>query len=265
MVLGVCRRVLANFHDADDAFQATFLVLVRKAASLRSSGLLANWLYGVAYRTALKARAAAARRRAREKQIIDMPAPQVGTGEVWHELQLHLDRELQRLPEKYRVPVVLCDLEGKTRKEAARLVGVPEGALSTRLARARALLAKRLARHGLGLSGGMLAVALSQGEASACLSPPLVLATVKAAALAAAGTTMAAGVVSAKVMALTEGVLKTMLLTKLKLATAMLLAVAVLGTTAAFYGTQAGAQDRARTSPAKIQDSKASGGQAGDI
>jgi RNA polymerase sigma factor (sigma-70 family) len=251
MVLGVCRRVLANVHDADDAFQATFLVLVRKAVSLRSSGLLANWLYGVAYRTALKARAAAARRRAKEKQIIDMPAPQVRTEEVWHELQLHLDRELQRLPEKYRVPVVLCDLEGKTRKEAARLVGVPEGTLSTRLARARALLAKRLARHGL--SGGMLAAALSRGEASACLPPPLVLATVKA----AASTTMTAGVVSAKVIALTEGVLKTMLLTKLKLATAMLLAVAALGATAVFYGTQAGARDGAPPSLDKIQDSKA--------
>src|SRR5436305_1502875 len=116
MVLGVCRRVLGHAHDAEDAFQATFLVLVRKAASVRPREQLANWLYGVAYHTALKARAAAARRRAREKRAGAMSRRTTLPEDRWSDLQPVLDEELARLPDKYRVPVVLCDLEGKTRK-----------------------------------------------------------------------------------------------------------------------------------------------------
>src|SRR4051794_9442977 len=111
MVWGVCRRVLRNEHDAEDAFQATFLVLVRKAASIASTELLANWLYGVAHRTALKARATAARRKGREKQVAEMPEPAVAEQHLWGDLQPLLDAELSRLPDKYRVVVVLCDLE----------------------------------------------------------------------------------------------------------------------------------------------------------
>src|SRR5262245_49736137 len=142
MVWGVCRRVLGNYHDAEDAFQATFLVLVRKAASIASPELLANWLYGVAHQTALKARATTAKRRARERQVTDMPEPGVTDHDLWRDLQPLLDQELSRLPDRYRVAVVLCDLEGKTRKEAARQLGVPEGTLAARLARGRVLLAK---------------------------------------------------------------------------------------------------------------------------
>src|SRR6516165_2557004 len=127
MVLGVCRRILGDAHDAEDAFQATFLVLVRRAASVVPREQVGNWLYGVAYRTALEAKRVAARRRAREKQVNDMPHPTVGPEECWRDLQPLLDRELNRLPDKYRVPVVLCDLEGRTRKEAARQLDLPEG------------------------------------------------------------------------------------------------------------------------------------------
>src|SRR5262249_55553423 len=144
MVWGVCRRVLHNYHDAEDAFQATFLVLVRKAASIASPGLLANWLYGVAHQTALKARATAAKRRARERQVTEMPEPALSERPLWDDLQPLLEKELSRLPDKYRVAIVLCDLEGKTRKEASRQLGVPEGTLAARLARGRGMLAKRL-------------------------------------------------------------------------------------------------------------------------
>jgi RNA polymerase sigma factor (sigma-70 family) len=225
MVLGVCRRVLRNCHDAEDAFQATFLVLVRKAASIRPREQVGNWLYGVAYRTALKARAVAARQSARERMrprhelIQDEPAAD------WLEL---LDEEFSKLPDKYRAPVLLCDLRGKTRKEAARLLGWPEGTLSTRLARARSLLGQRLARRGVTLSGGA-AMALAGNAASAKVPPALVGCTMKAAVCFSTGQRGAAGVASAKVVALTEGVLKTMFLTKLKSASAVVLALLALG------------------------------------
>src|SRR5260221_8379742 len=134
MVMGVCHRVVRNHQDAEDAFQATFLVLVRKAASIASLGLLVNWLYGVAYNTALKAKASNVKRRAKEKQVTEMPDPPMAGQELWSDhLQALLDHELSRLPEKYRVPVILCDLEGRTRKKAAQQLGVPEGSLSSRL------------------------------------------------------------------------------------------------------------------------------------
>src|SRR5262249_48577907 len=142
MVWGVCRRVLPSYHDAEDAFQATFLVLVRKAASVMPREKVANWLYGVAYQTALKAPAVAARRGARERQLTPFPEPALPEPERRPELGPLLDQELTRLPDLYRVPVVLCDLEGLTYREAARQLGCPEGTLAARLARARALLAK---------------------------------------------------------------------------------------------------------------------------
>src|SRR5439155_3412765 len=120
MVWGVCRRVLSNHHDAEDAFQATFLVLVRRAAAIASPELLANWLYGVAHQTALKARSTAAKRRARERQVTEMPEPAAPEQARWDDLLPLLDRELSRLPDKYRVAIVLCDLDGRTRAEAAR-------------------------------------------------------------------------------------------------------------------------------------------------
>jgi RNA polymerase sigma factor (sigma-70 family) len=229
MVWGVCRRVLPNHHDAEDAFQATFLVLVRKAASVVPREMIANWLYGVAHQTARKARATAARRRGRERQVANMPEPAAAEQSLWRDLQPLLDDELSRLPDKYRAVLVLCDLGGKTRKEAARQLGCPEGTVAGRLARARAMLAKRLARHGLAVSVGALAAVLSQKGASAAVPASVVGSTIKAASLLAAGQTALAGAVPAKVAALTEGVLRTMLITKVKTVTTTLLVVAAVG------------------------------------
>src|SRR5262249_34192488 len=116
MVWGVCHRVLRNHHDAEDAFQATFLVLVRKAATVAPKEMVASWLYGVAYQTALKARSVAARRKERERQVVEMPEPAVEEQHVWHDLQPLLDKACSRLPDKYRVPLVLSAFEGQTRK-----------------------------------------------------------------------------------------------------------------------------------------------------
>lgn len=228
MVLNVCRNVLGDADDADDVFQATFLVLVRRAAVV-PRGMVANWLYGVAHRTALKARTTVARRRAREKQVMTMPEPAVAQQTLWDDLQRVLDQELSRLPDKYRVVIVLCELEGKTRKEAARQLHVPEGTVASRLVTARAMLARRLRRQGLAVSGGALAAALAQSAASAGMPFAVVSSTIRAAGLIAAGRAAAPGVVSAKAVVLAEGVVKTMLLAKLKVPTAVLAALVVLG------------------------------------
>jgi RNA polymerase sigma factor (sigma-70 family) len=225
MVWGVCRRLLPH-HDAEDAFQATFLVLVRKAASVLPRGMVANWLYGVAHRVALHSRRTTARRRSRERQVTPMPEPGVAEQEPWHDLLPLLDQELARLPDKYRVAIVLCDLEGKTRKEAARQLGCPEGTLAARLARGRVLLAKGLARQGFVVSGGAVAAVLSQSAASASVPPSVVSSTIKAASVFAAG--QAAGVVPARVAALAKGALKAMLLRKLKVVAAVVAALAVV-------------------------------------
>ena len=239
MVWGVCRRLL-NHHDAEDAFQATFLVLVRKAAGVPGQAV-ANWLYGVARQTAVRVRATAAKRGWRETQVVDMPeptVPEVRDGD----LQAVLDEELSRLPDHYRGVIVLCDLEGMTRKEAARQLGIPEGSVASRLARARALLAKRLNQRGIVLSGSVAGV-LSAGSASAA-PPALVASTIKAASLLAAG--QVAGVVSLKVAALTEGVVKAMFVSKLKAAFSVVMILCVMATGATFLAcrTAAGQDDK---------------------
>jgi RNA polymerase sigma factor (sigma-70 family) len=227
MVLSVCRRVLRNVHDAEDAFQATFLVLVRKAASVVPRRLVGNWLYGVAYRTALKAKSTNARRRVKEGQVAAMPGQSVLENPIWHDLQPLLDRELSRLPETSRTLVVLCDLEGKSRREAARQLGLAEGTVSSRLARARTLLARRLGGRGVALTGATLTALLARNAASACVPAPLLLKTIQAAVGVAAGQA-ATGVVSAKVAALMEGVLQSMFLAKLKIVGVLLLAASVV-------------------------------------
>jgi RNA polymerase sigma factor (sigma-70 family) len=222
MVWGVCRRLL-NHHDAEDAFQAAFLVLVRKAASVVPGERVANWLYGVAHQAALQARRTATRRGAREKQVTAMPEPAVAEQVLWRDLQPLLDQQLSRLSDAHREVIVLCDLEGKTRKEAARHLGLPEGTVGSRLARARAMLAKRLARHGLAMSGVALAAVLSLQAASAGVPTSVVFSTIKAASVFAAATAVS----PAEVAALTEGVLRAMLVNKLKTLMGGLLVLAV--------------------------------------
>ncbi len=266
MVWGVCLRVLHNRHAAEDAFQATFLVFVRKASSVVPREMVGNWLYGVARQTALKARATAAKRRARERQVQVMPeSATVPEPDLGHDVEGLLDQELGRLPDKYRAAVVLCDLGGKTRKEAARQLKIPEGTLSTRLKTARAMLAKRLARHGLAVSAGALAAGLSR-QATASVPASVAFDTIRAASLLAAGHA-AAGAIPANVAGLTEGVLKAMLVTKLKSAALILLAGSLigLGTVALAYRTLAADQGVATDAAAKAvaEDREKGAGGAG--
>jgi RNA polymerase sigma factor (sigma-70 family) len=204
MVLGVCRRILRDWHDAEEAFQATFLVLARKAATLAQPDSLGNWLYGVAFRTAVKAKARAARRRAYERQAAAMAAtddcpPEQGR----RELRELLDDELSRLPAKYRAPLVLCYLEGKTNEEAARELGCPAGSMSWRLARGRDLLRERLAGRGTPLVA-LPPVAVLTPCAAEGLPAGLVLSTLEAVARAGTG----AASLPASLAALVEEVLK---------------------------------------------------------
>jgi RNA polymerase sigma factor (sigma-70 family) len=229
LVWGVCRRLLENCQDAEDAFQATFLVLVRKAGTVVPRHMVGNWLHGVARRTALKARALAARRRARECQVIELPDREVSPPEAWADVRGVIDEELTRLPGRYRAVVLLCDLEGKTRAQAARQLGVPAGTVAGWLWRARVLLARRLTRRGVSLSGASLATALVLYEASARVPARVVSTTVDTAAQFAAGT-LGPGVVRAPVAALTQGVLHSMFLSKLKAVLALVVAAGILGT-----------------------------------
>ncbi len=230
MVLAVGRRLLRHAQDAEDCFQATFMVLVRKAATVKGESV-GSWLYSVAYRTALEARAVIARRRAREKQVKDMPHPVVLPPEA-RDWQFWLDQELNRLPEKYRAAIVACDLEGQSRKEAARLLDVAEGTLSSRLAHGRRLLAKRLAPYGLSLSGGVVAAAFCPSAASAPVPAALLSSTVKTAALVAAGELSAVSIGSAILM---KGVLKSMFLAKLKWLVGAAMIVTALGASGLVY------------------------------
>jgi RNA polymerase sigma factor (sigma-70 family) len=246
MVLGVCRRILRNVHDAEDAFQATFLVLARKANDIRPREMVGHWLYGVAYRTARKALAMNAKRRTKERKAIPVCQSNGTDDGPPEELLARLDAEVQRLPEKYRVPVVLCELEGKSRKEVARMLGLAEGTLSWRLAHARKLLAQRLAPYGSMLSAGALALILSRDSACASVSPALLAATLRAGL-----QTMTAGTVSAQVIALTEGVVHAMFYSKLKLIGALVLAIAVTaGVGISYRASAADPQRQANVAPA---------------
>jgi RNA polymerase sigma factor (sigma-70 family) len=245
MILGVCRRILHDRHSAEDAFQATFMVFIQKASSISKREQLANWLYGVALRTSLQARNKAARRQIKERGVVDVAHKQIAADEAMQEMLPLLDQELSQLRDKYRLPIILCDLQGNSRKEASQKFSLPEGTLSTRLARARVMLAKKLARHGILLSGGAVALALSQNMVSASVPHGLVVSTVKTGLLFAAGKTT--GILSGSVAALTEKVVKTMLLTKLKNAMTVLVVVVVLGIGVGTFGCFALADQKVDT------------------
>jgi RNA polymerase sigma factor (sigma-70 family) len=233
LVFGVCRRVLRHEQDAEDAFQATFLALVRKAASIGKRQSIGSWLYKVAYRVALEARERAAKRVGHVPLPAELPGGETGRDLLWRDLRPVLDEEVSALPGKYRIPFVLCYLEGKTNEEAAHEIGCPVGTIVSRLAWARERLRLRLTRRGVTLASGALA-ASAVPEASAAVCSALIDSTIKTAAASAAGPA-AAGTIPASVAALTEGVLRNMFLNKLKTAVAVLLAVATVGTAGALW------------------------------
>ncbi len=238
LVLGVCRRVLRDPHAAEDAFQATFLVLARKAGSIARPEVLGHWLHGVACRTAARARADAARRRAHERRAPGRMAVDPNDELLWRDLRPVLDEEVNRLPPRYRVPFVLCYLEGRTNAEAARQIGCSRGTIATLLARARERLRRRLTGRGLALPAGLTALTLAEsGGASAALE----LSTVQAAVAFAAGSlhTTAA---SARAALLAEGVAKAMLMKKGKLAVAVLLMAGLVGAGGGTIAYRAAAQ-----------------------
>ena len=232
MVLAVGQRVTRHPQDAEDAFQAAFLVLARRAAHLKRPDQLANWLYGVAYRTALEARTA--RRRAWEHAVPAAselmspisPEPPDDTGE----LRRVIDEELCRIPDKYRSAIVMCDLEGLPRAEAAVRLEIPEGTLSSRLAYGRKLLAGRLMRRGITSSAGAIAVALSREAIGSTVPRHLVLLAARSAARASAG--IPSELVSPTVSSITDGVMKAMLATRLRLMIGTVMGLGLLGLSA---------------------------------
>jgi HlyD family secretion protein len=217
MILSVCRRLLADAHDAEDAFQTTFLVLVRKAGAVRRSEALAGWLHQVAYRVCLRIGTARAKRAAREQPGVEaIAAPDCADNDV----TAVLDDEINRLPDRQRVAFILCCLEGKTGEEAAHLLGCPPGTVSSRITRARERLRIRLRRRGIAVPAG-IALGVAADSAAAALPPALLTTTVTAAAHFAVG-----GFVSPQTLSHVEGVLRAMFVTKLKNAACL---VAMLG------------------------------------
>ena len=248
MVLDVCRGTLGNEADAEDAFQATFLILARKAGSIRRAASLGSWLHGVAYRIALKARAQSATRQKHEART---PGPKAAEPDdlSWREVRQVLHEEVSRLPERYRAPLVLCYLEGATQDAAAVQLKLAKSTLRERLERGRALLRTRLMHRGLGPAAVLVAGAWPIANLSASMQAFIVSSTVKAATLFAAGRTAAVGLISAKAAALTEGVLQAMVLSKIKVATALVLvtvAVSVGGNQLLVWTRAAAGSDEAK-------------------
>ncbi len=242
MVLGVCRRIMRDPHDAEDAFQATFLVLARKGRSVRVEGSLGGWLFGVATRVATRARSDERRRRVRERaglDRLDRAGSDTGPAEVDRaEIQATIALEIAGLPARFQAPVLLCDLEGTSYEEAARRLGWPVGTVKSRLSRARARLRERLTRRGLAPAESSIVTALLPSAPS----PSLVAATTRAALSLISGRLTSAGVVPASVATLTQGVLWTMTFNKIKLVAAAILLIATCS--AVLFG-QASAQKAA--------------------
>jgi RNA polymerase sigma factor (sigma-70 family) len=230
MVLGVCGRVLRNAAEAEDAFQATFLALVRKAQTIRKKASLASWLYGVAYHIAMNARRGLARRASREADLAERHARRSAGEASWREVQLVLDEELKQLPERFRIPLVLCYLEGKTRDEAAQEIGWSLGTFRGRLDCGRELLRARLIRRGLTLSTALFAGALTQSTASAAVPPVLAGATVKAGMLYATGNVAHECGIPPHIVALTRTTLQWTLAGKLKVAATAILGLSLVST-----------------------------------
>lgn len=256
VVLSVCRRVTGHQQDAEDAFQAAFMVLARRASQIAKPELLGNWLYGVAYRTALEARNA--RRRVKEQHPVSaMPEPACPVPpDDTADLRAAIDEELSKLPEKYRAAVVLCDLEGLCRKDAAGRLRVPEGTLSSRLAHARKVLAGKLSRRGITASAAAVSTTLSRDASAVTIPNQLVLLTARAATRGLGGGFVPTDLISSRVSTLTEGVMKAMIATRLKMMTgAGMVAMTLLGLgSAAVIGQNAPSQTAKAAKVALVVD-----------
>ncbi len=234
MVMAVCRRILTDHHRAEDAMQACFFVLARKAASIKRRRALASWLYGVATRIALKARTVRNTLQ-QHSQLDEAPAPDCIQDLLWNDLRPVLDQEIERLPEKYRAPFVLCYLQSKTNAAAALELQCPEGTIVTRLARARARLRQRLSQRGVTLSIGCLAATIDQYAVPTALLTDSIRAVTGVALEFGVGRVIIGQVTNAKSVLLAKGVLKTMVLTKMKTAAILILGlVAIAGGTASY-------------------------------
>jgi RNA polymerase sigma factor (sigma-70 family) len=244
IVFGVCRRLLGNSHEAEDAFQATFLVLVRRIGSIRWRKSIAGWLHDVARRVATKAHTRLAARRHREREARPMQIPQPADQLTTNELRTALDEAIGSLPEKYRTPILLCYLDGKSHDIAAKQLGCSKASISRRVTKACELLRRKLERRGISLTVAALATSLTDMAAAAPLPVLLTIKTVNAATLVAAGKTVGGGGISAGVVALVEEAMAGMVWMKAKLVLIVIgLSLAVGG---AGWAVQAGLGEKSQ-------------------
>jgi RNA polymerase sigma factor (sigma-70 family) len=243
MVMGVCRRILRDPQDADDAFQATFLILVHKTRSITRPQALASWLYHTALRTALRAKTRRDHRRNQESVLDDLPAAEATEDLAWHELRSALDEEVSRLPRKYRDAIVSCYFQEKTYAEAAENLGLAAGTVSSRLARARDILRKRLLHRGLTLSAGLLITLLSRAALAAVVRDPLRETTTAAAVRLATGQATLTTATTSSVSILTREVVRAMYWTKLKFGVLVILGAVCAAAAALCHDHIAGGQE----------------------
>ena len=245
MILGVCRRLLGDHHLAEDAFQATFIVLARRAASIRSRTSVGTWLHAVARRVAMSAKQKATATRNREREAGNMPRADRLDEHTWQELRSIIDEEIGRLPEKYQAPIVLCHLEGKSHNRAAQELGCAKTTLEARLSRGQALLRRQLIRRGVTLSAAALTTALCEKVMGAPVAALLTINTVKAVAGVMSGKALAGACITAQVLTLAEEAMVGMMSIKTKLVVMVLaLGLAVGGASVAGYGALGGASQQ---------------------
>jgi RNA polymerase sigma factor (sigma-70 family) len=236
MVLAVSRRLVGNDHDAEEVFQATFIILARKARAIRKRQAIGSWLHGVAQRLAIRARGQASRRKLHEQNVASMK--RVNLEPAWSALNEQLDSAIQDLPAKYREAIVLCYLEGNTQEQSAKLLGCPLGTVRSRVAQARKLLRDRLVRRGLNVSVGAFTTVLATGAAANAVPTQLRHTTLKAAVVLATGKTLVPGFASSQVITLVNGGLKAMAAAKIKLASMVIVSASLLAVGAGAVGNQ---------------------------
>ena len=228
MVLRACHGIIGNHHDAQDAFQATFLVLVRKGGTLWVQDSLGPWLHRVACRAAVRVKVAAKERRATERRAAEIVGTQNRSdSRIQDDLDQALHEEVDRLPTHYRLPVILCDLEGHSYEEAARSLGCPVGTIRSRLARGRERLRERLGRRGLAPSPELVEAAILLNGTPQAVPAMFLKSTIEALVGSPVSETSTAGLVSASVTVIAEGVLAAMMMTKIRTMTALTLAAGV--------------------------------------